>query len=130
MVNRCTLGHWVPFPSLLRPEGLRWRYSISPPHGINARQVTLRPTVSRPVCLGVRRPSGTCDQFVFLLEVSFIKLRVCNFVAPTLTRGRVCNLLLFLVLASEVILLCNHKRTKFGKPHSYRELICATKNCQ
>jgi hypothetical protein len=50
-------------------------------------------TVSRPVCLGVRRPSGTCDQFFFLLEIFFRQLHVCYFVAPSLTRGRVCNLL-------------------------------------
>jgi hypothetical protein len=31
----------------------------------------LRPTVSRPVCLGVRRPSETRDQFFFLLEIFF-----------------------------------------------------------
>jgi hypothetical protein len=30
-------------------------------------EVNLRPTVSRPVCLGVRHPSGTRDQFFFLL---------------------------------------------------------------
>jgi hypothetical protein len=57
-------------------------------------EVNLRPTVSRPVCLGVRCPSGTCDQFFFLLEISFRQLRVCYFVAPSLTRGRVCTLLL------------------------------------
>jgi hypothetical protein len=34
-------------------------------------EVNLRPTVSRSVCLGVRRPSGTWDQFFFLLEISF-----------------------------------------------------------
>jgi hypothetical protein len=56
-------------------------------------EVNLRPTVSRPVFLGVRRPSGTCDQFFFLLEISFRQLRVFYFVAPFLTRGRVCNLL-------------------------------------
>jgi hypothetical protein len=55
-------------------------------------EVNLRSTVSRPVCLGVRRPSGTHDQF-FFLEISFRQLRVCYFVAPSLTRGRVCNLL-------------------------------------
>jgi hypothetical protein len=59
--------------------------------------VNLRPTVSRPVCLGVRRPSGTCDQSFFLLEVSFRHLRVCNVVAPSLTRGRVCKLLCYRV---------------------------------
>jgi hypothetical protein len=56
-------------------------------------EVNLRPIVSRPVCPGVRRPSGTRDQFFFLLEISFRQLRLCYFVAPSLARGRVCNLL-------------------------------------
>jgi hypothetical protein len=60
--------------------------------------VNLRPTVSRPVCPGVRRPSGTRDQFCFLVEISFRQLRLCYFVAPSLTRGRVCNLLVQLLL--------------------------------
>jgi hypothetical protein len=34
-------------------------------------EVNLRPTVSRPVCPGVRSTSGTRDQFFFLLEISF-----------------------------------------------------------
>jgi uncharacterized membrane protein len=45
-------------------------------------------------------PSGTRDQFFFLLEIR--QLRVRYFVAHSLTRGRVCNLLLLLVLASAV----------------------------
>jgi hypothetical protein len=57
-------------------------------------RVTLRPTVSRV--------SGTRDQFLILLEIFFRRLRVCYFVAPSLTRGRVCNLLLLLVLANAV----------------------------
>jgi hypothetical protein len=66
-------------------------------------KVTLRLTVSRPVRLGVRHPSGTCDQFFFLFEIFFRQLWVCDYVAPSLTRGgRVCNLLLLLVLASAV----------------------------
>jgi hypothetical protein len=56
-------------------------------------EVNLRPTVGRPVCLGVRRPAGTRDQFFFLLEIFFRHLRVYYFVATSLTRGRVCNLL-------------------------------------
>jgi hypothetical protein len=59
-------------------------------------KVTLRPTVS----LGVRLPSGTRDQFLFLLEIFFRQLRVCYFVAPSLKRGRVCNLLLLLLGSS------------------------------
>jgi hypothetical protein len=62
-------------------------YSLSLP------KLNLRLTDSRPVCLGVRHPSGTCDQFLFLLEISIRQLRLCYFVAPSLTRGRVCNLL-------------------------------------
>jgi hypothetical protein len=61
-------------------------------------EVNVRPTVSRPVCLGVRRPSGTRDQFFFFLEISFRQLRLCYFVAPSLTRGRACNLLVQLLL--------------------------------
>jgi hypothetical protein len=56
-------------------------------------EINLRPTVSRTVCPGVRRPSGIRDQFLFLLKIFFSQLRVCYFVAPSLTRGRVCNLL-------------------------------------
>jgi hypothetical protein len=56
-------------------------------------EVNLRPTVSRPVCPGVRRPSGTRDQYLFILEISFRQLRLCYFVVHSLTRGRVCYLL-------------------------------------
>jgi hypothetical protein len=56
-------------------------------------EVNLQPTVSRPVCPGVRRPSGTCNQFFFILEISFRQLQLCYFVAPSLMRGLVCNLL-------------------------------------
>jgi hypothetical protein len=59
-------------------------------------KVTLRPTVSRPTHLGTR------DQFFFFFEIFFRQLRVCYFVAHSLTRRRVCNLLLLLVLASAV----------------------------
>jgi hypothetical protein len=66
-------------------------------------EVNLRP----PVCPGVRRPSGTRDQFFFLLEISFRQLRLCYFVAPSLTRGRVCNLLYncFLALPQQSLLV-------------------------
>jgi hypothetical protein len=78
-------------------------------------EVTSRPTVSRPVCLGVRRPSGTHDLFFFLLEIFFGQLRVCYFVTPSLTRRRVCNLLLLLGLASAVTL---------GLPSLTRSRVC------
>jgi hypothetical protein len=39
--------------------------------------IKLRPTVSRPVCFGVRHPSGTRDQFFFLLEIFFRQLLAC-----------------------------------------------------
>jgi hypothetical protein len=76
-------------------------------------EVNLRPTVSRPVYPGVRRPSGTCDQFFFRHEISFRQLRLWYFVAPSLTRGRVYNLLvqLFLGLARAVTLEPKSRRT-------------------
>jgi hypothetical protein len=57
--------------------------------------------------LGVRRPSGTRDQFFFR------QLRHCFFVAPSLTRGQVCNLLVELLpgLARAVTLGSKSRRT-------------------
>jgi hypothetical protein len=65
-------------------------------------KVILRPTVSLPVRLSVRHPSRTRDQFLFLLEIFFRQLRVCYFVASSLTIGLVCKLMLLMFLASEV----------------------------
>jgi hypothetical protein len=43
----------------------------------------------KSVSLGVKHPSGIRDQFLFLIEIFFRRLRICYFVAPSLTRGRV-----------------------------------------
>jgi hypothetical protein len=49
-----------------------------------------------------RTLSGSATNFSFLLEIFFRQLWICFFYAPSLTRGRVCNFLLQLGLASAV----------------------------
>jgi hypothetical protein len=61
----------------------------------------LRPTVSRPVCLGIKHSFGAYDQ----IFVTVRHLRVCSCGALSLTRGQVCRLQLLLVLASAIIFL-------------------------
>jgi hypothetical protein len=83
-----------------------WEVTLS----VIAVAVNLRPTVSRPVCPGVRRPSGTCDQFFFLFEISFRQLRVCNFVAPS-RQSTEYRVQLLLGLARAVTLRSKSRRT-------------------
>jgi hypothetical protein len=62
-------------------------------------KVMLRPTVSRPVCLGIYNPPGAQDQIFITVRQMQVS---CG--ALSLTRRRVWHLQLLLVLASEVIL--------------------------
>jgi hypothetical protein len=78
---------------------LRWRMVRLYLHFLYEVEVefNLWLTVSRPVYLGVRRPSGTRDQFFFLFEIPFRQLRLCYFVTPSLSRGLV---LIYCTIAS------------------------------
>jgi hypothetical protein len=71
---------------LLPGSGPFW---ILAPFQLNSVEssLMLRPTVSRPVCLGIKHPSGAYDQIFITVK----QMRVCWCGALSLTRGQVLS---------------------------------------
>jgi hypothetical protein len=87
---------------------LELRHSTAPSKVKVRAKVILRPTVSRPVCLGAKHLSGAYDRICSTVR----QLRVCWRGALSLTRERVCHLQLLLILASAIILRSESRGTR------------------
>jgi hypothetical protein len=74
-----------------------------------------RSTASRPVSSDIRPPYWTCDQLFFLLYIKYFHtFAVYSCWAPSLTRGRVCNLLVQLLLSLDSAVTLGSKSWRAG----------------
>jgi hypothetical protein len=90
--NHYLTGHWhLLLPDTISPSELDSRFNLtrlSLHYDSLPVYLILRPTVSRPVFLGIKPRSGAYDQ----IFITFTQFRVCWYGAPSLTRGRICLL--------------------------------------
>jgi hypothetical protein len=93
LLNESFTAVWISDCSLVFYYSVRLIASLS-------LSLILRPTVSRPVCPGIKHPSGAYDQILITVR----HLQVCWCGSFSLTKERICRLQLLLDLASAVIL--------------------------
>jgi hypothetical protein len=90
---------------------IRWHWKINRLYSVKRCRSHIT-TDNQSWCqVPIRDPRPIC----FLLDIFFRQLRVCYFIVPFLTRGRVCNVLLLLILASAVTI---------GLPSLTRGQVC------
>jgi hypothetical protein len=100
-------GNWICFRLQVRGKGHLLCWVCYKELNSSSGQSIWSQSASQSWC-----PSWTRDHFFFLLEIFFRQSRVCYFVVPYLTRRRVCNLMLLLVLTSTVPLGSESCRTQ------------------
>jgi hypothetical protein len=88
--QECEADHSSPTSTEVKKT---WIYASIPPYVSKVKvKVTLRLTVSQSVCLSVEPKSGTFDQIFFFQSYCLVL-----FGAPSLTRGRVSHVTVFVI---------------------------------